>query len=139
MKQVKSQKLQKLQKKNEVFIPIFASFLFLIGILTALTNLLLFSSFIQVFSILIGCIYMFLAVSLAKYKKWAYTTTTILFVIIAVFYLFDLFRLISLYFKVDGLAPTSGILYLIFIAFLNLILNIMTILVLRERKHLFKK
>ncbi len=139
MKQLKSQKSQKLQKKNEVFIPIFASFLFLIGILTALTNLLLFSSFIQVFSILIGCIYMFLAVSLAQYKKWAYTTTTILFVIIAVFYLFDLFRLISLYFQVDGLAPTSGILYLIFIAFLNLILNIMTILVLRERKHLFKK
>ena len=127
-----------LTKEKEIFIPIFASFLFLIGILTVISNVLLFSLFIQIIIIIIGFFYMFLAVYLAQYERWAYKTALVLFVLIGVFNMFYLFHLISLYFQIDGLAPTSGILYLIFIAFINIILNIMTVLVLIEKKSLFK-
>ncbi len=129
----------KLLKKNEIFIPVFASLLFLTGIITAISNVLLFNSFLQIFIILIGLIYMFLAVSLAQYKRWAYKVTIALFAVITVFNIFYLFDLISLYFQIDGLAPTSGILYLIFIALINIVLNVITVLVLIERKSLFKR
>jgi len=139
MKSNTIRKKQQLQRKNETFIPIFASFLFLIGIITTISNILLFQSFIQIFIIMVGIIYMFLAVSLAQYKRWAYKVTILLFVIISLLNIFYLFHLMGLYFQIDGLAPTGGILYLILIALLNIILNIRTILVLIERKALFKK
>lgn len=126
-------------KSNKFFIPIISAFIFLIGLLNLLINIFNFITFTQIIIIIASCAYIILALHLARYKMWAHTAMVFLFILTIIFNIYQIFHLLGLYSQVNNLAPTDHIEFLIFIEFLNLILNIFSLYVLQTHKILFKK